>query len=102
MVGFQEQLIQKPKFSRKMLLNGRTLAIVSLAVIIVISDIIILKSKYSINDELEIILSVIAAGLFIFLSIGLYNGINIIGKPIFPKITKPDFKALNTWKYFRI
>jgi len=80
---------------RKILWNGRTIAIISAAVIIVTAALVFLTNKRSIYDELEITVAIIAFALFIFLTYGLYNGATIVGKPIFPKLKQIDTSGMD-------
>jgi hypothetical protein len=85
----------KKLLDRRLLLNGRTVALISFVVIIVILILVFLSFKRSIYDELEITIGIIGLALFIFLTYELYNGANIIGRPIFPKLKKVDFSNLD-------
>ncbi|KAF0143971.1 MAG: hypothetical protein FD156_2245 [Nitrospirae bacterium] len=68
----------------------KTIALVSSAVVIVISLTVFFVSKRSIYEELETMASIIALILFVFLSYGLYKGATIIGKPLFPELKFVD------------
>jgi hypothetical protein len=80
---------------RRLLLNGRTVSLISFIVIIVILILVFLSFKCSIYDELEITIGIIGLALFTFLTYGLYNSLSIINKPIFPKLKEIDFSKLD-------
>jgi len=57
----ESQNNNKSRFpNRKLLWNGRTIAIISIAVILVTSVIVFFSSKRTIYDELEITITIIA------------------------------------------
>lgn len=63
-----------------------TVVWISFIIILSTSLTILLISKKSIYDEIEYIIVAVATILFIFLTIGLYSGVKMRGKPVAPKL----------------
>lgn len=55
-------------------------------VVVAVSILVFVISKKSIYDELEYVIAIMAAILFFVLQYGLYMGVQIEGKPTFPKL----------------
>lgn len=80
------------KAPRYPLWSPKTILLTSIPVIAITAILVFWLSNRSIFAELQITLSLIAFGLFIFLTIGLYNGFRL-EKPAKPNLSSPSDTA---------